>query len=162
MIRQIRLVTLLFLATGGAACATAGAATPKPQNGPAAAGASSSVKTVEEVTKGSRRIDGLFTLFQDTITGSAHLLVRPEQIGQEFIYWAHTVDGVVDAGHFRGAFGDNRVLAVERDFDQLRFVVQPTQFHFEDGHALSRAANANVSPAVLVLAALFAIYFAVH
>ncbi len=148
MIRQIRLVTLLFLATGGAACATAGAATPTPQGGPGPEGASS-VKTVEEVTKTSRRVDGLFTLFQDTITGSTHMLVRPEQIGQEFIYWAHTVDGVVDAGHFRGAFGDNRVLAVERDFDQLRFVVQPTQFHFEEGLALSRAAHANVSPAVL-------------
>lgn len=114
------------------------------------------LKTIAEVTKSSTRADGLFTLFQDTVTGESHLMVRPEQVGREYVYFAHTVDGVVDAGHFRGNFRDNKVVSVQRHFDRVLFVTQPTQFHFDDGNALARAARANVSPAVLAAARIVA------
>jgi hypothetical protein len=142
-----------------AGCASAGAATPgqppapepsrAAQQGPTPRAAAGGLKSVAEVTRSSRQIEGLFTVFQDTVDGSTHLLIAPDQLGQEFIYWAHTVEGVVDAGHFRGAYRDNRVFSVEREFNRIRFIAQPTQFHFDPSNALSRAAGANVSPAVL-------------
>jgi hypothetical protein len=162
-----RLMVVVVSAGLFAGCASAGAATPGPTTptqeataatqpsaatqapGPRAA-PGAGLKSIAEVTRGNRKIEGLFTVFQDTLTGSTHLMVLPEQLGQEFIYWTHTVDGVVDAGHFRGRFRDNSVFTVERAFNRLQFVVQPTQFHFDPESPLSRAASANVSPAVLV------------
>lgn len=163
MTTQTRLPTVLLAMALFTGCASAGAAAPdapgQPGDGtetpsasaPASrAGASQGgLRSIADVTRSSRRIDGLFTLFQDTLNGSTHLLVTPEQLGREFIYWAHTVDGVVDVGHFRGNFRDNAVIKVERDYNRIHFVAQPTRFHFDEDHPLSRAAGANVSPAVL-------------
>lgn len=113
-------------------------------------------KTIAEVTKTSVPTEGLFTLYRDTISGKTHMVVRPDQLDREYVYFAHTVDGVVDAGHFRGNFRDNKVVSVRRDFDRVLFVTEPTQFHFDEDNALSRAADANVSPAVLAAAKIVA------
>ncbi len=149
MNRQTTTAAAFLIALSAAGCASASAASPTPQTGPQAAQRNGATKTIAEVTKDSRRMDGLFTLFQDTLTGSMHMQVSPDQLGDEFIYWSHTVDGVVDVGHFRGAFRDNRVFSVDREYDRVRFVIQPTHLYFEEGEALSRAAEANTSPAVV-------------
>ncbi|HUF12404.1 MAG TPA: zinc-dependent metalloprotease, partial [Longimicrobiales bacterium] len=148
---RIRAAVLLAFASTLASCA--GGA---PPSSPSPNGEDDETKTIAEVTESSRRIDGLFTLFQDTITGETHLLVRPEQVDREYVYFAHTVDGVVDAGHFRGNFRSNKVVSVRRHFDQVLFVTQPTWLYFDSTSALSRAADANVSPAVLAAAEIVA------
>ncbi|HUG39389.1 MAG TPA: zinc-dependent metalloprotease [Longimicrobiales bacterium] len=150
MKRQMTQAVVLLAALSASACASASAASPTPQAGPSqAAQRNGGGKTIAEVTKDSRRLDGLFTLFQDTLTGSTHMRIDPDQVGSEFIYWAHIADGVVDAGAFRGAFRDNEVFTVERDYDRVRFVIQPTHLYFDPAEPLSRAADANVSPAVV-------------
>lgn len=132
----------------GACAGGSGPASPTPQD--------DGTKSVAELTKTSRRLDGLFTLYEDTVSGQLRMLVRPDQVGREYVYFAHTVDGVVDVGQFRGAFLDNKVVAVERSHDHLMLVTRPTQFWFDSTNALSRAAMANVSPAVLVSAEIVA------
>ena len=77
--------------------------------------------------------------------------MKADQLGDEFIYFSHVADGVVDVGAFRGAFRDNEVFSVERDFDRVRFVTQPTHLYFEPGEPLARAALANVSPSVIAM-----------
>jgi hypothetical protein len=165
MTTYARLLVALLSASLVVSCASAGAATPGQPAAPDAsqassatassqptprAGSASGLRSIEEVTRTSRKVEGLFTVFQDTLNGSTHLLIDPDQVGQEFIYWAHTVDGVVDVGHFRGSYRDNRVFTVEREFNRVQFVVQPTRFHFDPESPLNRASGANVSPAVLV------------
>jgi hypothetical protein len=113
-------------------------------------------RSIAELTRSSRRHDGLFTVFQDTVTGATRLLLRQEQIGREFIYWSYVVDGVVDAGRFRGAFGDNKVFRVERDFDRISFVAVPTHLYFDEASPLARAADANVSSAVMAVSKIVA------
>ncbi|MBW3553936.1 MAG: zinc-dependent metalloprotease [Gemmatimonadetes bacterium] len=148
MNRQMTPAVVLLAALSASACASASAATPTPQGGPPQA-RSATTKSIADVTKNSVRRDGLFTLFQDTTDGSAHMLIQPDQLGKEYIYWSHIVDGVVDVGAFRGAFRDNRVFSVDREFDRVRFVIEPTHLYFDPEQALSRAADANVSPAVV-------------
>ena len=46
-------------------------------------------KTIAELTEEADRFDGLFTVFQDSETGATKLLVRGDQVGQEFIYFCH-------------------------------------------------------------------------
>ncbi len=60
------------------------------------------------------------------------------------------VDGVLTAGHFRGAFQDNRIFSLRKRFNRIEFVSENTSFYFNETNALKRAARANISPSVLV------------
>jgi hypothetical protein len=111
-------------------------------------------KTIAELTDGADRLDGLFTLFRDPKTGETSMLVRKDQLGKEFIYFLHVANGVVDAGFFRGAYGPSFIFTIERRFNKLEFVRQNTNFYFDPDNAISRAAAANISPAVLAVEAI--------
>jgi len=93
--------------------------------------------------------EGLFTIYQDTTNGSVKLAIREDQVGKEFIYFGMTHDGVLDAGHFRGAYRDNKIIRIQRYFDRIEFVHVNNRYHFDDESPLSRAASANISEATL-------------
>ena len=105
--------------------------------------------TYDSIVKASRVHPGLFTLYQDTTLGGAHLAVRPEQVGREYIYHTHIADGVVAAGAYRGQFRGQRIVSVRRHFNRIELLVENTGFWFDSTSALARAASANISPAVL-------------
>ncbi len=117
--------------------------------GSSAAAEDESPKTIAEVTADSDRIEGLFTLFRDRNSGETHLLVKTAQLGREYIYFAVSMDGVVQGGHFRGSFRENRIVSLHRHFDRIEFRFENTAFYFDPHNPLVRAANANVSPALL-------------
>lgn len=106
-------------------------------------------KTVAEVIKGHRHLKGLFDFYQDPEKGTVHLYIRKDQIGPEFIHFNQTVDGVVQAGHNRGRYGNERIFRLGRNFDRLEFIGQNTAFYFDPQNALSRAASANTTHAIL-------------
>lgn len=103
----------------------------------------------EKAVAKSDSLGGLFTVYRDTTDGSLHMALDTSQIGEEYIYFTHTVDGVLEAGTFRGAYRDNAVFKVRRHYDQIEFVEVNTNFHFNDESTLTRASDANVSPSVL-------------
>jgi hypothetical protein len=135
--------------TGPAASAQTAGAKPAAPGGAPAAGAEK--KSIATVVKPMKKIDGLFTMYQDTTTGSLMMLVSKNKIGKEFIYFTHVVDAPVTAGAFRGAFGSNNVFRIEKHFNRIEFVTQNPSFWFDSGHALARAASANISPAVVAV-----------
>ena len=104
-----------------------------------------------EAVKSSTKMEGLFTVYQDSTKGSLLLAIGPDQFDDEFIYFTHVVDGVPAGGHFRGQFRDQAVFTVRRRFDKVEFVKQNTAFYFDDGNAIVRAAEANISPAILAV-----------
>ena len=71
-------------------------------------------KSIKDLTKSSKKIEGLFTIYQDTITGSVKLLVKENQLNKDFIYFSQIADGVTEAGAFRGAFRGNSVFQVKK------------------------------------------------
>ena len=111
---------------------------------------STEVATIESTTDSSRKYEGLFTIYQDSISGKSHMLIRYDQIGKEFIYFTHTTEGLVDAGHVRGGYEGSRIITFERYFNRVEIVAQNTSFYFDPENPLSRAASANISPAILV------------
>ena len=106
-------------------------------------------KTITDIVKSNKKFDGLFTLYQDTTNGTVHLLIKQAQLDKEFIYFTHARDGVLAAGHFRGAFEDNRIFSIRKHFNRIEFVSENTAFYFDETNALRRAASANISPSVL-------------
>lgn len=108
-------------------------------------------KTVAEVLKDSDRIDGLFTAYRDRKTGELRFLLRQDQLDTEFLYFTYTENGVPAAGQFRGAFGTNeaKVLRFSRYFDRVELVVENTSYRFDQTKPIARAAEANISHAVV-------------
>ena len=106
-------------------------------------------KTIQELTKSSKKIEGLFTIFQDTITGTTKLLVKKEQLDKDFIYFSQIADGVTEAGQFRGSFKGSSVFQVKKYFNKIEFVAPNTAFYFNTENAISKSSKANISDAVI-------------
>jgi hypothetical protein len=106
-------------------------------------------KSFAELTKGSKKYAGLFTIYQDTTTGALLLAVQKDQVGKEFIYFSVTTEGALPAGSFRGSFGPNTIFAVRKNFNKIEFVTQNTNYYFNPASPLSRAADANISPGMV-------------
>jgi len=120
--RKISLITIAFLIV--TSCATK----KKPI---AAAPAATKIITIADKIKSCKKTDGLFPLFQDTVTGNLFMVLKKEQLNKEYIYFSYTVDGVVAAGHFRGSFRDNKLFTIRRYFDKIEFVVKNTGYYFD-------------------------------
>ena len=113
-------------------------------------------KTIADLTKSSKKIEGLFTIYQDTVTGSVKLLVKEDQLNKDFIYFSQIANGVTDAGAFRGSFRANSVFHVTKYFNRLEFLAPNTSFYFDKNSALSKSSEANISHAVLASGKLLA------
>ena len=103
-------------------------------------------KTIADLVKSSKKIDGLFPIYQDTITGSLQMVISDKHIDKEFIYFSQISDGVMDAGRInRGSYRGSRVFKVEKYFNKIEFVVQNTSFYFNPNSPLSKSKDANIS-----------------
>ena len=114
------------------------------------------IKSIEAVIKDDEVIAGFFTLYRKPSDGSVHLRIKADQLGKEFIHTVTLGDGVVEGGHFRGQYRDNKVLKITRHFDRVEFVQANTLFYLDPESPLSRAADANVPGAVLAVAKVVA------
>jgi hypothetical protein len=129
-------------------CVTQVEAKKKPADPPKPA--EKKTNTFQDKIKSCKKMPGLFTLYRDTANGSLYMVVSKPQLNQTYIYFAYTENGIVGAGHFRGSFRDNMVFTIQRYFDRVEFIKQNTNFYFDSTNAISRAANANISNAILV------------
>ena len=107
------------------------------------------IKTMEEGLKGKKEIPGLITLCQDTATGKLSMVLKNEQLGKEFVYFVHARDGQLNAGVFRGNYRGERIITFNRYFNRIEFEVQNNAFYFDPDNPLSRAADANITTAIL-------------
>lgn len=106
-------------------------------------------KSISDLIKTSKVNEGLFTVYQDSITGSIKMLVSEEQLDKEFIYFSQIMDGVMEANSFRGAYGDSKVIKIKKYFNNIEFETQNTSFYFDPNSPLANAKDANTSNGVL-------------
>ena len=76
-------------------------------------------KTIASLTKSSKKIEGLFTIYQDTITGSVKLLVKDDQLNKDFIYFSQIADGVTEAGAYRGSYRGSSVFHIRNYYNRI-------------------------------------------
>ncbi len=142
--------TLLLLASGVFMCMYSVA-----QNNPAAkadttkkAPPTPPKPTVADKVKTSKKIDGLFTLYQDTATGSVQLYVKKNQLGKEFIYQSFSMGGPTSLFLHQNMIRATWVFRVKKNFDKLEFSQVNTNFWYDPNNAVSKAANVDVTEAV--------------
>jgi uncharacterized protein DUF4953/uncharacterized protein DUF5117 len=102
-------------------------------------------KTIKDLVKSSKEIDGLFKIYQDTITGSLQMVISEDQINKEYIYFTQISNGVTEIRRFRGAYGGSKVFKIKKYFNKIEFVTQNTSYYFDSNNAISRSQAANMS-----------------
>ncbi len=107
------------------------------------------IKKMEDAIKGKVHIPGLISLYQDSVSGALSMVINKSQIGAEFIYFVHAKEGQLNAGVFRGNYRGSRIIKFNRYFNRIEFEIQNNSFYFDPNSPLSRAADANISTAVL-------------
>ena len=106
-------------------------------------------KTIASLTKSSKKIEGLFTIYQDTVTGALKMLVKKDQLDKDYIYFSQIADGVTEAGHFRGSYQNSAIFQIRKYFNKIDFVAPNTNFYFDKNNAISKASDANTSEGIV-------------
>ena len=106
--------------------------------------------SIEKKTEEFDKLDGLFPIYTDPTKGTLFLEIAADQLDEEFIAFSYTENGVLEAGfHGRGFYRDQRILSFNTYYDKIELVEVNTAFYFDETNAISRAKDANISPAVL-------------
>ena len=89
MTRNLPITLLICLIAGSPLASYA----KKKQPEPPAAAPKPAAATIAEKVKKCKKIDGLFTLYRDTTTGSLMMLIKKYQLNSEFIYFSYVENG---------------------------------------------------------------------
>ena len=92
---------------------------------------------------------GLLDTYRNDKDGKIYLLIKENQLEKEFIYFAHILDGIVEAGTWRGNYLDNGIIKFIKYFDQIRIDRVNTAYVFDENNPLSKTKNANISNSLL-------------
>lgn len=105
---------------------------------------------ITDKIKSSKKIDGMFTIYQDTATGSVQLYVKKNQLGKEYIYQSFSVNGPTTLFLNQGMHRVTLVFKVEKAFDKLEFSRVNTRFWYDSTNAVSKTANVDKPEAVFL------------
>ncbi len=107
-------------------------------------------KTIASLVKKSKKMDGIFTMYQDTISGTLQMLITKDQLDKDFIYFSQIADGGMDGGRLnRGSYKPAYVFRIIKHFNKIEFIKQNTSFYFDPNNALSKSKEANISHGVV-------------
>jgi hypothetical protein len=107
-----------------------------------------SVATVTEKVKSSKKVEGLLTLYQDTVTGSVKLYIRKNQLDKEYIYQSFSMGGPPQLFLNQNMIRTNWIFKIRKVYDRLEFAQVNTNFYYDSANAISKAANVDVTEAV--------------
>ncbi|MFN8264952.1 MAG: zinc-dependent metalloprotease [Chitinophagaceae bacterium] len=103
---------------------------------------------VAEKVKSSKKHSGLFTVYQDTVTGTVQMYVRKDQLNKEFIYQSFSLSGPTTLYLNQSMHRSTLVFKMKRSFDKIEFSLVNTNFFYDPNNAVSKAANVDVADAV--------------
>jgi Met-zincin/Domain of unknown function (DUF5117) len=104
--------------------------------------------SVADKVKSSKKSEGLFTIYQDTATGSVQLYVKKNQLGTEYIYQSFSLGGPTSLYLNQNMIRNTAVFKIKKNFDKLEFSQVNTNFWYDPNNAVSKAANVDVTEAV--------------
>lgn len=106
--------------------------------------------TLAEKVKSSKKLKGLFTIYQDTITGSVQLYVKKSQLGKEFVYQSFSISGPTSLYLNQSMHRATSLFKIVKAFDKLEFQEVNTNFYYDKANAVSKTAGVDVPEAVVL------------
>lgn len=105
-------------------------------------------KTIEDLTKSCRVMPGLFTVYQDTITGSVYMEVKADQLNKEYIHFNQVMDSPIDF-YERGSYGYEKVFTFQKNFKRMEVRLENINTYFDPNDPMSRASDANINRPII-------------
>jgi len=104
--------------------------------------------TVADKVKSSKKIEGLFTLYQDTATGSVQVYLSKNQLDKEYIYQSFSMGGPTSLFLNQNMIRTTWVFQVHKRFDKVEFSRVNTGFWYDPENPVSKAANVDVTESI--------------
>ncbi|HEY0678993.1 MAG TPA: zinc-dependent metalloprotease [Chitinophagaceae bacterium] len=105
---------------------------------------------IGDKVKSSKKIEGLFTVYQDTANGSVQLYVKKDQLGKEFIYQSFSLNGPTNLFLHRNMLRTNLAFKVQKVYDKLEFGRVNTNFYYDKQNAISKTAGVDIPEAIFL------------
>ncbi|MBP6686789.1 MAG: zinc-dependent metalloprotease [Lacibacter sp.] len=96
---------------------------------------------VADKVKASKKHAGLFTLYQDTVTGSVQMYVRKDQLNKDFIYQSFSLAGPSSLFLHQSMHRSNLVFKIKKQYDKIEFSMENTSFYADPKNAVSKASD---------------------
>lgn len=106
--------------------------------------------TIAEKIKSSKKSEGLFTIYQDTVTGSIQLFVKKDQLGKEFIYQSYSMNGPTTLGLNQSMHRSTNIININKANDKIEFGLVNTNFYYDKNNAVSKTAGTDISEAIFL------------
>ncbi len=106
---------------------------------------------ITDKTKSCRKVEGMFTLYQDTATGTVQLYVKKNQLGKEYIYQSFSISGPNQLYLNQSMHRATLVFKIEKAFDKLEFSRVNTRFWYDPNNAVSKTASVDKPEAVFLV-----------
>ena len=100
---------------------------------------------IEEFVEDYEEIKGFFVTYRDPESNQIFLKINKDQLKNEFIYFAHVINGIASTGKVKGSYADEGVFKIEKDFNNLRFSRVLTTFYYDENNLLSRSKGTYLS-----------------
>src|SRR2546423_207996 len=105
---------------------------------------------ITDKIKSSKKIDGLFTLYQDTANGNIQFYVKKNQLGKEYIYQSFSINGPTSLYLNQSMHRSTLVFKIEKFFDKLEMGNVNTQFYYDKDNAISKTAGVDIPESIFL------------
>ena len=112
--------------------------------------------SISEKIKSSKKIDGLLTMYQDTVTGSIQLYIKKDQINKEYIYQSFSISGPTSLFLNQSMHRSNAIFTIKKANDKIEFGEVNTSFYYDKNNAISKTAGVDVPEAIFLAEKLVA------
>ncbi len=105
---------------------------------------------ISDKVKSSKKTEGLFTVYQDTVTGSVQLYIKKAQLGKEFIYQSFSISGPTQFFLNQSMHRMTFVFKVQKSFDKLEFSRVNTSFYYDENNPVNKTKEVDKPEAVFL------------
>jgi predicted Zn-dependent protease len=155
--RLVFMLSLGFILSSGLSHAQSRSERKKKNEKEAAAAKADSIKkakpakpSIADKIKTSKKSEGLFTIYQDTVTGSIQLFIKKDQLDKEFIYQSYSMNGPTTLGLNQSMHRSTNVFNIKKANDKIEFGLVNTNFYYDKNNAVSKTAGTDISEAIFL------------
>lgn len=116
---------------------------------PAKRGGKDDPKALRDLTKDAIAIEGLFTLYTDSINGKSWMAIPDSMLERQFIYFSHVEDGVAESGYTRGTYRNSKIISFHKYFNRIEVHAENTNYYFDPESPLAKANDANINTPII-------------
>jgi Met-zincin/Domain of unknown function (DUF5117) len=103
---------------------------------------------IADKIKTSKKIDGLFTLYQDTVTGSVQLYIKKNRLNKEFIYQSFSLNGPTQLFLNQSMHRTTLIFTIKKVFDKIELSKVNTSFYYDENNPISKTKDVDKPEAV--------------